>query len=522
MFKKILKGVALGAAVVTIAGAAHAAEREINLYGASAQYLFWNDAADSFLTTAPYNCTAGNITQGEDSSKRHGVTRAINCGDGNNWSFRYSSKASFDGILSLKGDWTYATSSERCAIGEATCAGGTVPAGQEQFYRKMASSPATPNTLCCARVNIGASDVAGDAFVQSTYGFIKGNASGGGTTANPYITREFTGINTSGLSFGNPVTVPFGFFLNNTITKTRCIEPEPKSPTIADKAVSRWGNQCYDPNQTGQSANCIGYYKCVDHDNNAGTQTQCNGGVNINQPCDQITDCPDVLLAATRCERIPLDNISRSMANLIFASKVSFWQALGAWFDGDGNLGTTQDTIHACYRHAGSGTHATFDLGVMDGYGWGNATPQFQKNLGNPRRWFNDGSSDMMACINRQAGAIGYADCDQLVGTKGSGTPANFTYPNVHAAKYNGVECTRPKVRNGEYEFWAKGFLYYNPTVFPAADFTNLVNFAKNPNNIPASKAEYWATDGEMKVKRQADSDFNYIDNQTAETPQVP
>jgi hypothetical protein len=128
----------------------------------------------------------------------------------------------------------------------------------------------------------------------------------------------------------------------------------------------------------------------------------------------------------------------------------------------------------------------------------------------------------MMGCINRQVGAIGYADCDQLVGTKGSGTPANFTYPNVHTAKYNGVECTRPKVRNGEYEFWAKGFLYYNPTVFPAADFNNLVTFAKNPANIPASKAEYWATDGEMKVKRQADSDFNYIDNQTAETPQVP
>jgi hypothetical protein len=463
MFKKIFKGIAVGAAVFAIAGAAQAATININLYGASAQHLFWNDTADQFL--ASKGCTG--IGQDEYNSK-HGITRGT-CGADTVY-IRYSSKASYDGIYAMKGAANTdncTTAFQRKMVNQATCTdwvlGGTACTG-----------------ITCQDVTLGASDVAGSAFTQESHGALQGPA--GGTFTN----RVFTGVDDSGLTPYQPLVVPFGFFANNSVQKTKCIAPEPKSDldATAHKAVSTWGYQCYDPTNSGHSADCIGYYKCV-----SGT---CSGGVNQGSACTQANQCPDVTLANTRCERIPLDNISRLQAVMIYSGQAITWTDFGAWY--------STNPIVACLRHAGSGTHSTLDWAVMrssaNDWGWPLVTTQ---NAANPTVWFNDSSSDEMNCVNTLNGAIGYADADQLEGS------SNF--PNVHALKYNGVEPRRTKVRNGEYDFYSNQWLFQNSSLTnPTLGWVvNLMAFAADPDNVPESKSKFWATQAEMVYNKSND-----------------
>jgi hypothetical protein len=464
MFKKIMKGMLMGGALLALTAPVHAAEVNINIYGASAQHLFWNDAADNFLTSKA--CTG--VAQDEYNSK-HGITRGT-CGSDIVY-IRYSSKASFDGIYAVKG----AVNTDNCGnafqrkmVDEDTCTGWTL-------------GGAACTALKCMEVNIGASDVDGASFLQESHGQLKGPAGGG------FIDRTFppSGVNTSGLIPHQPVVVPFGFFANNSVQKTKCLGPDPLEPTAtAHKAVSTWGYQCYDPDNDGHSEDCIGYYKCV---GTAPSQT-CSGGVRAGQSCTRANECPDVALANTSCKRIPLDNISRIMAVNIFSGQAIYWTDFGAWYNAD--------PIVACLRHAGSGTHSTLDWAVMRSaagdWGWPLVTAE---NVADPTVWFNDGSSDEMNCINTKVGAIGYADADQLEGTD--------NYPNVHALKYNGVEPRRTKVRNGEYDFYSNQWLYFKTALTPLQQ--NLIAFASDPDNIPGSKAKFWATKGEMWFNKAND-----------------
>jgi hypothetical protein len=474
--KKLLQGAVIGAAMFGLVGAASAATVNINIYGASAQHLFWNDAADNFLIAQ--GCT--NVAQDSFDSK-HGITRGT-CGSDTVY-IRYSSKASFDGIYAVKGAVNTdgcPTAFERKMVDEASCSdwvlGGTAC-----------------TALKCQEVTIGASDVAGSSFVQESHGQLKGPNGGG------WVDRTFpaTGVDDSGLTPKQPVVVPFGFFANNTVTKTKCLGPDPLEPTAsAHKAVSTWGYQCYDPDEDGHSADCIGYYKCV-----GGT---CSGGVNQGNSCSKATDCPDVALESTVCARIPLDNISRVMAVNIFSGQAWYWTDFGAWYN--------SDPIVACLRHAGSGTHSTMDWAVMRSaaaelYGWPLVT---NESASDPTVWFNDGASDEMKCVNQLAGAIGYADADQLEGTD--------NYPNVHALKYNGVEPRRTKVRNGEYDFYSNQWLYFKTDL--TALENALVAFASDPANIPSTKAKFWATADEMVFNKTTDRTYpGYVG---ASNPQLP
>ncbi|MEW6664917.1 MAG: hypothetical protein AB1512_06820 [Thermodesulfobacteriota bacterium] len=489
--KKLFQGAVLGAAMLGLVGSASAAVIEINLYGASAQHLFWNDAADNFLTGR--GCTG--VAQDSFDSKQ-GITKGTCNGGADTVYIRYASKASYDGIKAVRGTGGdpdgCGSPFQRKLVNEATCTdwvlGGVACTG-----------------LKCVEVNLGCSDVAGRSFIQQSHGNLKGHLGGGWVDrvfeeADPSGTVK-PGIETAGLDSYNPLVVPFGFFANNTVSKTRCLSPDPTEPTAsAHKAISSWGNQCYDPDEDGHSADCIGYYKCV-----SGT---CSGGVNAGNACTRANQCPDVALDATQCTRIPLDNISRLQANMIFNGQAWYWTDFGAWYN--------SDPIVACFRHAGSGTHATMDLAVMRGNGWGWVLADTQ-NASDPTLWFNDGSSDEMNCVNQLAGAIGYADADQLAGT------AN--YPNVHALKYQGVEPKRTKIRNGEYDFWSTQWIYGNPerTAYSTIKTTwiePLIAFAADPANLPVDKAAYWATADEMVYMKA--TDFNYPGYQGASNPQLP
>ncbi|NLI81620.1 MAG: hypothetical protein GX443_08030 [Deltaproteobacteria bacterium] len=430
--KKILKSTLMGVSIVALAGTASAAQIDINLYGASAQHLFWNDAADDFLTSK--GCT--NVGRDQKDSK-NGITRGT-CGSDTVY-IRYSSKASFDGVLAVKGDSSLAGSAEKCNEGDPG-----VPPGQAGYYRKMVdetsctgwSGGQTCTALKCQRVTLGASDVAGESFVQVSAGQLFGPLGGG------FVSRSFSSIDTTGLNHYNPLVVPFGFFVNKSVKK----------------------------------------------------------------------------------DGAELDNISRMQAVQIFSGQVFYWTDFGQNFSVTGN---PQADVVACLRHAGSGTHATLDFAVVRGNGWGASLP-IVESIGGPNVYFNDGSSDMMKCINGSGswtgqGAIGYADADQSLSS----------YTNTKALKYNGEAPTRVNIRNGLYDFWSVQWLYENPsapnysTTHPwistgvdAAPGWGLMEFASKAGNVPSTKALYWAAKDEMNFMKATDQNYpGYVGCTDCQTP---
>jgi len=382
--------IAAGAACLMAAPAY--AEVNLNLYGASAQYLLWHDAADDFL--AGRGCTATD--QAEDADGKHGITRGTGCPESPDGIiyFRYSSKASYDGIFSCKG--------EVPPTGQETC--DTVG----PRYREMADETLTNfstgdvSGLSCKEISVGASDVEGNVFTQVSHGQKKGHLGGGWKDQGPY------NVDVTGMTYYRPVVVPFGFFANTS----------------------------------------------------AG-----------------------------------ISNLTRLQALMIFSGKAWTWDDFG---------GSNSKYIVVCMRHAGSGTHATLDAAVMH-KDWplatteinGPANPNFP-----PVIWFNDGSSDMMRCVDQNGGlssgsyaAVGYADSDQN---------ADGSYANVVSVDYNGAAAVKANIVNGVYSFWSNQWLFEcdptDPQLHPLV--TALNAFASIPGNMPLAKRPYWATASEMRVTK--------------------
>jgi len=205
--KNIFKSFVAGAAMLAIAGTASATTYDINIYGASAQFTFWNSVASDWIKSRP-GCSTDTPTQYTFDGNNKITT--VTCTGGNTYNLRVSSKASFDGILSLKGDATYATTgttAEACSTGDPNYPGDTLA----PFYRKMVDESTCSGTTCtglkCVRVTVGASDVAGASFHQTSTGNQHGST-------GSMITRSFTGISTTGLTSAKPFIVPFAFFAN--------------------------------------------------------------------------------------------------------------------------------------------------------------------------------------------------------------------------------------------------------------------------------------------------------------------
>ncbi len=408
----VKKTLMAGAALLALSGAAQAANIDLNLYGASAQFLFWNAAARPFLESK--HCT----TIQNDGDSKNGITVGTGCDGGNNITIRYSSKASYDGILAASG------SSNPLAVNEC---------GGNMFQRKMKTAYGSTATSC-VDVHLGASDVAGESFEQQSHGALKGPLGG------VYTDRSFAGVPTTGLTPYQPLVVPFGFFANKTIKVATC------------ESGAAAGNLC-----TTDTA-----------------EADCGAGVS--------------------CVANTISNITREQAVQIFGGQVYSWKDFGQSYAVDGG----DDTLVACLRHAGSGTHSTLDKVIFNG-----STPALvatTENTGGPTIWFNDGSSDEMVCVNTLAGAIGYADADQGLSS----------YTNVTALKYNGIPARRNMIRNGAYDFFSNQWMYEKAGLDSARHdlVVELADFAANPANLPASKAAYWAAKAEMVFNKSGDSAY--------------
>lgn len=399
-FKKLFLSTVAGVSLMALA-AGSALAADINIWGASAQFNFWKNNGEAYLTSR--GCS--NIQHAQIGSKDYIIKATC---DGSTVYMRSSSKASYDACYALAGksgaesgrvttcDVTGDSTSyfKRPFIEETTCSWGT---------KETPGTCTTGNN--CETVTVGASDTACSCFKQKSQGAEKGPL--GGTV----ITRNMNVSEPDGVNKCTPMIVPFAFFVNNTVTK--------------------------------------------------------NG--------------------------VTIDSISYDNLQLIFSGNVTNWSEI---FDADG-VAYNDQTLVACMRHAGSGTQASLEAYLM-------ASPNCSKNnylswkqsVGGPDIYFNDGSSDMMKCVNGYdtwpgTGAIGYADADQVVG---AGTP----YANTSRIKLNGVPSPlnfanmKAALVNGQYNFYGAQHLY---GVAPADP---LCTFLANPNNYSAP----FAASSEMTYTR--------------------
>jgi ABC-type phosphate transport system substrate-binding protein len=455
MKKQIIGSFAATAALFAIAGIAQAAPAELNVYGASAQYTYWNAQAANYATNV-LGCPAAKVTAPANNGGKHGFVSAKDCtsslvpvnnassstGTKQDIDIRYSGIASTEGVLAIKrlgpidptlthSNWD--TSTNAPGLGDVVC-------NEANGERRMFAST---STLVCKQVHIGTSDVAGESLIQQSHGQKQGPNTAGGQFD---VDLTLYDLATSSLrSAVNTVAVPFGFFVNNAtvggVTARTC---------AATTGLA--GNYC-----------------------TADAQCTATGGTTV------VGGCPTTPATIT--------NISREEAAMLFSGVAANWTDLGTYF--------TSQPVVLCLRHAGSGTHAALDLTVMNS-GWGTGVVAYE-NLSAPFIYFNQATADETACIQGQAGAIGYADGDQA-----------FAGTTMSPLKYNGFYPARTAIRNGLYDFYTNAWSYTNAasgaTVNALAD--SLLTFAQLPGNVPTGKANYWASTAEMKYNRTADNSY--------------
>jgi hypothetical protein len=460
MFKNVIKGMAIGsAALMLTAGAANAELVEVNLFGASAQYSFWTNAAADFL--ASQGCASADIYTLDTEVQSRDTGAAVCAGDvdvdlngatlsgagdtnGNTIIVRYTSKASYDGIRAVSesdnadwdaddchtttGNWGYRLQAN---LGNATVT------GQDLTLPDAAAS------LTCQDVQIGASDVASETFSQSSSGQLEGPL-GGGTFSSTVVYPDDLPSMQSADGFENirPVVVPFGFFANNGATD--------------------------------------GSYDAV-----------------------------------------PIDTMTRLQAVSLFSGQIANWSDFDPSVDmrvvlchrhaGSGTVATLNAAV---FRGDNALPTEEINKTTADYYEFYYAYLGLPAPVYYPEIYFNAGSSDMMRCVGQTKGAIGYADFDKcLPGTncvsKGYGQIKRVYYPCGPDCRPNHWPFLTQKemVQNGIDSFWSAQWLYYK-TAEPTAVKTlisALGAFASIEANLPTSKADYWSSQNAMNYEKSND-----------------
>jgi hypothetical protein len=464
MFKTILAAASL-AAVAGTAGA-----QDINIYGASAEFNFWKGAGIAFLqAAAPAGLGCGTVSGAiKDPSGKSFIIVGSGCsnstvlGADTNVNFRVANKASYDGIF---------------AVTNSSDSQGT-PCGGANNARSMANAAASDTQAVdgCNVVTLGASDVPANAFVQKSSGPLQGPLPSGTQASITRVFNNGAGVDTAALgtlalntNYYQPVKVPFGFFLTSNVKAKTC---NTLSPTPGDF---------------------------------------CNADIDCGS-----TGTPAVPIAGScNTTSAPVSNITREMVTELFHGTLANWSS----FAGFDSLPVT-----VCVRHAGSGSHATIDLALMN-KAWGAAWPA--SSITN-KFWYNDSTGDLLNCMReaqattktgRQTtvtGAIGYADADTDL-TNGGLVASGVIYGPL---KYNGTYPNAQNIISGVYDLYADQTLYLAPTANTANSYgvtqkaaTDLLmsylNDSTGSHLNGTSFRNFWAAAAEMKVGRSGNP-FSY------------
>ena len=519
--KKLLTSLA-ALSLLGIAGTASAAiTADINVYGASAQFIMWRDNAKAYMESQ--GCTdvvSAEVYSGGKPDGKNAITKGT-CG-GTDYYFRTSAKASYDGILAMQGNTTHPNRVTECG---------------SAFQRKMADETSCNWTTgqCtgtkCVSVTVGASDVPVECFKQESHGDLKGPLGGGWQDRN----FKQNPITWSGAEPCKPLVVPFAFFVNKTVQgigPVTSVDVTASGSGYNSATVSFSGGGGSGAAATAILAGPVASAAVTDggsgYSGSSPTVTFSGGGgsgatatatvtgdvvtgITITNGGSGYTSAPTITIAdppdppggttATATAAIDVDvvkainvtsggsgytspptvtitgdgsgatavayrtigNITRDNAELIFSGQVYDWSDI---VDVNGDAYDAQ-AIQVCLRHAGSGTHASIDAYL-------NSDLIFTEDTTGPYNFYhNDGSSDMMKCVNGSGawtgtGAIGYADADQSLGS----------YPKTERIALNGVTPGEDTIKNGSYNFYGLQQLYG----VAAADA--LCTFAGNPGNI--------------------------------------
>ena len=153
--KKIMKSALIGVFLLAFGSIANAAEYDINMYGASAEYNYWNASDVAFLTFL--GCGAADIYKAHTADSNHsvtfcagntafagksgaGATYAADGLAGDTVVLRYSNKASYDGIEAVQGLDAFNTNNGN------GCTNKQRMMGDASKCRDTSSG--TPNTAC--------------------------------------------------------------------------------------------------------------------------------------------------------------------------------------------------------------------------------------------------------------------------------------------------------------------------------------------------------------------------------------
>jgi hypothetical protein len=543
---------------VTLFGTNDTACVDFNIHGASAEYDFFNAAGQNFLGASGLNCAHVYGPQGVmlgtvNDLGKYGAVVGNGCTIPNETSgtytvvFRYSSKASWDGVAGITGE----NEMTSLAVGQLGCSStsvgysatptpgcygagytnatgdldacynvsqsGTAPAVHGPNYRTYADESSSTNwavasgnmtNTLCAQANVGAADVAANELKEQSHGSLKG------PLGSYPVTRNFSGgVNlsnggtpSSGASIQFPITsdttgdtvlvVPFSFYVSDLVTAYTCSSGSLNAGAFCDPNATV--NECEDPRTASGFTSTY-------------TGTAATGS----------------------CVSGQLNNITREMALLIFSGQIDYWTDFG---NGFGPASPTP--IYVCYRHAGSGSHATLDWTVMHAVGKSIAllkTAQGATNgpegTASKNLWFNDGTSDAFNCANQgntttgvsTVASITYMDSD-YVAVQEDRFAKNPTSVFIHSVQFNGIPGVSQEITNGSYDFFTTEHLYWNSTSLPTTSAqyqiyqalvggtpgslpsgitpvagVNWSGWIGSPSNLPADEAFYWALPCQMQ-----------------------
>jgi hypothetical protein len=459
MLKNIFKGLVVAGALMAFAipGTSNADIREINIFGASAQYKYWTEGAPQFLSDA-MDCADGDIGHastedaGPDADRDAGIaicdsdseTDGVDLTPGGNNAgaratgyvgdtiiIRYTTFASAEGVYAGLGTNPSNTDST-CATGERLMADETTTT-----WSGIGTIPAPDGgvtSLKCEDINLGTSDIDPQCFTQNTYGPVK------------YSTFGTPGTLQSWMDAAGSV---FGSFDKTTCRDCDSWWVREFSPITVDPAAYDVFNPIVVP------------FSFFVHESSLGST---------------------------------VTNLTRPQAQMLFSQQVTNWNL----FDGFPN----QDVV-VCLRHAGSGTHATLDWAVVRPF----ALAQFAYHPDEsgvqsgtyPPTYTNKGSSDEVGCVAQYAGAVGYADSDK----KGDSTDPCES--GVCRTDYQGYTGNRANIKTGLYDFWGANFVVATAADAAKPEVVDLMAYMEDPSNLDATgKFEWWASQGEMLVDRSS------------------
>lgn len=193
-----------------------------------------------------------------------------------------------------------------------------------------------------------------------------------------------------------------------------------------------------------------------------------------------------------------ITNITSAEAKMVFSGIIKDWSDLQS-------QSMTSQPVTVCYRHAGSGTHATMDSFMRPSTMLVNAVTGGTS----AHYYFNDGSSDMMRCVNGATfngvtwsgvGAIGYSDADQVVGSG--------TYADSSRLSLDGTAPSTASVDDYSYPFATIENMYASNANAGTNTLIDLCTFASQPSVITAVNPFWSASCNSKHIKNSNFGNF--------------